>query len=96
MDIVGVGGAVQAFPSGVSLPMSNGNLPTENENESAHVKNLEIVDSNFKIKSSNKNKLEKLLDNNKCYGLKDGKKLIFFVESNLFAYGGPGGNFCGI
>ncbi|KAG7601950.1 putative neprosin [Arabidopsis thaliana] len=93
VDMVGVAGAVQASPSGISPPMGNGQLPSEDENKSAHVKGVQIVHSDFKY--SKKLKLEKLLDDNKCYGLKDGKKQ-FFKESNLFTYGGPGGNSCGI
>ncbi|KAG2274117.1 hypothetical protein Bca52824_056672 [Brassica carinata] len=86
VDMVGVTGVVQASPSGISPPMGNGHLPTQKEDESARVKT-----------SSFRNyKLEKLLDNNKCYGLKDGKKPIFAKEYNLFTYGGPGGDSCGI
>lgn len=95
MDIIGVTGAVRASSSGISPPMGNGLLPTEDETASAHVKNLEILDSEFKVQESNKYKLENVLDNNKCYGLKDGKKRIFFKEI-LFTYGGPGGDSCGI
>lgn len=88
MDIVGVGGAVQASPSGKSPPMGNGHLPSQDDNESARVRHLDIVNSNFKVKGSDKYKLEKLLDNNKCYGLKDGNKVGFFQEPVLFTYGG--------
>ncbi|XP_010423529.1 PREDICTED: uncharacterized protein LOC104708635 [Camelina sativa] len=90
VDMIGVGGIVQASPSGVSPPMGNGHLPTEDDNASARVRKLEILDSNFEIQESGKYKLEKLLDNDKCYGLKGGKKPI------LFTYGGPGGASCGI
>lgn len=93
--MVGVTGAVQASPSGKSPPMGNGHLPTNDENEAAGVKSLVIADSKFKVQQSDKYKLEKLLDNDKCYGLKDGKKR-FFKVSNLFTYGGPGGDSCGI
>ncbi|CAL9229182.1 unnamed protein product, partial [Arabidopsis halleri] len=89
VDMIGVGGIVQASPSGVSPPMGNGHNPTK-DNNAARVMKLEIVDSNFKIQESDKYKLEKLLDNDKCYGLKDGKKDISFT------YGGPGGKSCGI
>lgn len=93
--MVGVTGAVQASPSGISPPMGNGHLPTEDEKKSARVRNLNIIDSNFKVQRGDKYKLEKLLDNDKCYGLKDGKK-AWFKEPNLFTFGGPGGNSCGI
>ncbi|CAN6805779.1 unnamed protein product [Brassica oleracea var. botrytis] len=96
VDMVGVTGAVRASSSGISPPMGNGLLPTEDEKASAHVKNLEILDSEFIVQESNKYNLEKVLDNNKCYGLKDGKKGISFKESILFTYGGPGGDSCGI
>ncbi|EOA23041.1 hypothetical protein CARUB_v10003809mg, partial [Capsella rubella] len=96
VDMVGVGGVVQASPSGKSPPMGNGHLPSGDENESARVKLLEIVDSKFKVKGSDKYKLEKLLDNNKCYGLKDGKKRGWFKDPILFTYRGPGGDSCGI
>ncbi|KAF3549896.1 hypothetical protein DY000_02000480 [Brassica cretica] len=45
--MVGVTGAVRASSSGISPPMGNGLLPTEDEKASAHVKNLEILDSEF-------------------------------------------------
>ncbi|ESQ41127.1 hypothetical protein EUTSA_v10015562mg [Eutrema salsugineum] len=96
VDMVGVTGAVQSSPFGISPPMGNGHLPTKNEDESARVKSVKIIDSNFKIKGSDKYKLEKILDNDKCYGLRDGKTKYFFKVSNLFTYGGPGGNSCGI
>ncbi|KAG2274118.1 hypothetical protein Bca52824_056673 [Brassica carinata] len=96
VDMVGVTGVVQTSTSGISPPMGNGHLPTQKEDESARVKNLLIVDTKYNFMASRKYKLEKLLDNNKCYGLKDGKKRIFFKESNLFTYGGPGGDSCGI
>ncbi|CAH2060488.1 unnamed protein product [Thlaspi arvense] len=89
-SIVGVTGAVQTSPSGKNPPMGNGHLPTEDDTVSAHVEYLEIIDSNYRVQGSNKYKLEKLLDNNKCYGLKDGKKTI------LFKFGGSGGDSCGI
>ncbi|XP_010491014.1 PREDICTED: uncharacterized protein LOC104768681 [Camelina sativa] len=91
VDMIGVGGIVQASPSGVSPPMGNGHLPTEDDNASARVRKLEILDSNFEIQESGKYKLEKLLDNDKCYGLKGGRK-----KPMLFTYGGPGGASCGI
>ncbi|ANM69792.1 hypothetical protein AT5G04937 [Arabidopsis thaliana] len=90
VDMIGVGGIVQASPSGVSPPMGNGHKPTEDVNAAARVMKLEIVDSNYKIQESDKYKLEKLLDSAKCYGLKDGKGIV------LFSYGGPGGHSCGI
>ncbi|XP_033138382.1 uncharacterized protein LOC103846698 isoform X2 [Brassica rapa] len=96
VDMVGVTGVVQASPSGISPPMGNGHLPTQKEDESARVKNLLIVDTKYNFMPSRNYKLEKLLDNNKCYGLKDGKKPIFAKEYNLFTYGGPGGDSCGI
>ncbi|XP_013610547.1 PREDICTED: uncharacterized protein LOC106317242 isoform X1 [Brassica oleracea var. oleracea] len=96
VDMVGVTGVVQTSTSGISPPMGNGHLPTQKEDESARVKNLLIVDTKYNFMPSRNYKLEKLLDNNKCYGLKDGKKRIFFKESNLFTYGGPGGDSCGI
>lgn len=89
-DLVGVGGAVQASPSGISPPMGNGHLPTVEDIGSARVEDVKIIDANDMVKGSNKYKLEKLLDSNKCYGLMDGKKSI------LFKFGGPGGNSCGI
>ncbi|KAL0709366.1 hypothetical protein Bca4012_016344 [Brassica carinata] len=96
VNMVGVMGAVRASSSGISPPMGNGHLPTEDEKASPHVKSLKILDSKFNVKESSKYNLEKQLDNNKCYGLKDGKKRIFFKESILFTYGGPGGDSCGI
>lgn len=95
-DVVGVGGGVQASPSGKSPPMGNGHLPSENEDESACVKDFQFVDSKFKVKKGDKLKLGKVLDSNKCYGLKDGKNRGWFKDSVLFTYGGPGGDSCGI
>ncbi|AED90820.1 unnamed protein product [Arabidopsis thaliana] len=90
-NIVGVTGTVQASPSGQSPPMGNGHLPTDDEAGSARVGEVKFIDNDFVVKGSDQYKLEKLIDDsNKCYGLKDGKKLI------LFKYGGPGGNSCGI
>lgn len=89
-DIVGVTGAVHASSSGISPPMGNSHLPTEDHIESAHVKEVEIIDSNFNFVGIHEYKLEKFLDNDKCYGLKDGKKSV------LFKFGGPRGNSCGI
>ncbi|KAF2537637.1 hypothetical protein F2Q70_00006281 [Brassica cretica] len=94
VNMVGVTGAVQASPSGISPPMGNGHLPTKNEDESARVRHLVIVNSKFKGKELDISNLDKLLDSNKCYGLRDGKKRFFLVESNLFTYGGPGGKSC--
>ena len=94
VDMVGVTGVVQASPSGISPPMGNGHLPTKNEDESARVKHLLTVNSKFKIKERDINELVKLLDSNKCYGLRDGKKRFILIESNLFTYGGPGGTSC--
>ncbi|KAL1202211.1 Protein neprosin [Cardamine amara subsp. amara] len=94
-EMVGVTGGVQASPSGISPPMGNGHLPTEDESDSARVKNLRIVDSNYNVKDGFQIKLEKLIDNEKCYGLIAGKKR-FLKVSNLFTYGGPGGKSCGI
>ncbi|CAF1786833.1 unnamed protein product [Brassica oleracea var. botrytis] len=94
VDMVGVTGVVQASPPGISPPMGNGHLPTENEDESARVKHLLTVNSKFKIKERDINELVKLLDSNKCYGLRDGKKRFILLESNLFTYGGPGGTSC--
>ncbi|ESQ41129.1 hypothetical protein EUTSA_v10015383mg [Eutrema salsugineum] len=96
VDMVGVTGAVQSSPSGISPPMGNGHLPTKNEDESARVKSLVIITSDFKLKGSDKYKLEKILDSDKCYGLRDGKTKYFLKVSNLFTYGGPGGDSCGI
>ena len=94
VNMVGVTGAVQASPSGISPPMGNGHLPSKNEDESARVRHLVIVNSKFKGKELDISNLDKLLDSNKCYGLRDGKKRFFLVESNLFTYGGPGGKSC--
>ncbi|KAL1197073.1 Protein neprosin [Cardamine amara subsp. amara] len=89
-DIVGVLGEVQASPSGISPPMGNGHRPTEEDIGSAHVEEVQIIDSNFVVQGSGKYKFENILDSDKCYGLIDGK------DSILFKYGGPGGNSCGI
>ncbi|KAF8082832.1 hypothetical protein N665_0805s0005 [Sinapis alba] len=96
-DMVGVTGAVQASPSGKSPPMGNGYLPTKNEMESARVRDVDFIDSKFKVIGSKKFKLEKILDNDKCYGLRDGRKKGFDEGTYvLFTYGGPGGDSCGI
>ncbi|XP_013620036.1 PREDICTED: uncharacterized protein LOC106326667 [Brassica oleracea var. oleracea] len=92
-DMVGVLGVVQASPSGKSPPMGNGHLPTKHEKESARIENVEIIDSQFKAVGSRKYKLEKLLDSNKCYGLRAREDLPLH---DLFTYGGPGGDSCGI
>ncbi|WZZ22594.1 hypothetical protein YC2023_123981 [Brassica napus] len=50
VNMVGVTGAVQASPSGISPPMGNGHLPSKNEDASARVRHLVIVNSKFKGK----------------------------------------------
>ncbi|WZZ30359.1 hypothetical protein YC2023_013760 [Brassica napus] len=95
--MVGVTGAVQASPSGKSPPMGNGYLPTKSEMGSARVRDANIIDSNFKVIGSKKYKLEKILDSDKCYGLRDGRKKSFDEGTYvLFTYGGPGGDSCGV
>lgn len=95
--MVGVTGAVQDSPSGKSPPMGNGYLPTKNEMESARVRDVDIIDSNFKVIASKKCKLEKILDSDKCYGLREGRKKSFDEGTYvLFTYGGPGGDSCRI
>ncbi|KAL0823242.1 hypothetical protein Bca101_046919 [Brassica carinata] len=69
--------------------MGNGHLPTKHEKESARIENVEIIDSQFKAIGSRKYKLEKLLDSNKCYGLRAREDLPLH---DLFTYGGPGGD----
>ncbi|KAL1197065.1 Protein neprosin [Cardamine amara subsp. amara] len=89
-DIVGVGGGVQASPSGKSPPMGNGHFPTIHPIDSARVPDMRIMDSSHTFKPQSKFKFELLLDNDKCYGF--GTDYRGF----LFTYGGPGGDSCGI
>ncbi|CAN8236686.1 unnamed protein product [Cochlearia groenlandica] len=94
-DNVGVMGATRASPSGVSPPMGNGQFPNKDDSKCASVAKVFFVDSDFKTLLAEKLKLEKLLDSNQCYGLR-GPKKGFFPTTNLFTYGGPGGESCGI
>ncbi|CAL9228891.1 unnamed protein product [Arabidopsis halleri] len=90
VNIVGVGGVVKTSPSGNSPPMGNGHRPTEEDKDdmaSARVRDLLVIDSSYKFKRSKRSKLEYLLDNDKCYGLRKGKE-------HLFLFGGEGGDSC--
>lgn len=88
--MVGVTGAVQASPSGISPPMGNGHLPTKNAMDSARVPDMLIMDSSRKFKEYYKFKWDKLLANDKCYGFRKDYWIY------MFTYGGPGGDYCGI
>ncbi|CAN8237238.1 unnamed protein product [Cochlearia groenlandica] len=90
VNTVGVGGAVESSPSGKSPPMGNGNLPTNDDMHSARVKKLTTLTSRDKLfQYPDESDLEKVLDNDKCYGVKKGKQ-------HLLIFGGPGGDNCGI
>ncbi|KAL0709211.1 hypothetical protein Bca4012_016189 [Brassica carinata] len=89
-NILGIGGTVQSSPSGVSPPMGNGHLPTKKDMDSARVSEFLYRPKNSGFKNYYKySKLDKLLDSEKCYGLKKGHKYFF-------TFGGPGGDSCGI
>lgn len=89
-NILGIGGAVQSSPSGVSPPMGNGHLPTKKDMDSARVSEFLYRYENSDFKNYYQySKLDKLLDSEKCYGLKKG-------DDYFFTFGGPGGNSCGI
>ncbi|EOA22852.1 hypothetical protein CARUB_v10003582mg [Capsella rubella] len=93
VNMVGVGGAVESSPSsGISPPMGNGHLPAKDDKDdmvSARVQDILVLDSSKKFRGIDYSKLEIMLDSEKCYGLRRGKK-------HLFTFGGPGGNSCGI
>ena len=89
-NILGIGGAVQSSSSGVSPPMGNGHLPTKKDMDSARVSEFLYRYENSDFKNYYQySKLDKLLDSEKCYGLKKG-------DDYFFTFGGPGGNSCGI
>ncbi|KAF8095204.1 hypothetical protein N665_0339s0073 [Sinapis alba] len=89
-NILGIGGVVQSSPSGVSPPMGNGHLPTKKDMESARVAEFLYRYENSEFKNYYQySNLDKLLDSEKCYGLKKG-------GDYFFTFGGPGGNSCGI
>ncbi|EOA19592.1 hypothetical protein CARUB_v10002741mg, partial [Capsella rubella] len=89
-DIVGVGGVVQASPTGKSPPMGNGHLPALYAFYSARIPDLHIMDASRKFRRHKKFKLEMLVDSKKCYGLRKDK------ITSMFLFGGPGGDACGI
>ncbi|CAN8267714.1 unnamed protein product [Cochlearia groenlandica] len=97
-NMVGTGGAVQASPSGSSPPMGNGNFPSKDKTKSAIFSNIEALDSKYGRFEFSSFEVEKLIDNDKCYGIMYGKGRPF-VRNRLgffFNYGGPGGNSCGV
>ncbi|KAF3546510.1 hypothetical protein DY000_02000209 [Brassica cretica] len=76
-NILGIGGAVQSSSSGVSPPMGNGHLPTKKDMDSARVSEFLYRYENSDFKNYYQySKLDKLLDTEKCYGLKGGR--LFF------------------
>ncbi|WZZ49524.1 hypothetical protein YC2023_049631 [Brassica napus] len=74
-NMVGVGGVVQASHSGSSPPMGNGNFPNGGRLDSGLFSNIEVLNSNYEQRKMNSFPVENLLDSEKCYGLRIGKKL---------------------
>ncbi|XP_010494791.1 PREDICTED: uncharacterized protein LOC104771883 [Camelina sativa] len=97
-NVVGVGGVVQASPSGSSPPMGTGLFPTGDRRASAMFTNIEALNSNYEQRKISSFHMEKLLDSPNCYGLRIGKVKPFHrtLLGFFFNYGGPGGNSCGV
>ncbi|KAG2302394.1 hypothetical protein Bca52824_031045 [Brassica carinata] len=97
-NMTGVGGVVQASRSGSGPPMGNGNFPNGNHEDSATFTNIKVLNSNYEQSQMNSFPIDKLVDSDKCYGLKIGSLLPFYRLrfGFFFNYGGPGGNSCGV
>ncbi|KAF8100615.1 hypothetical protein N665_0220s0019 [Sinapis alba] len=95
-NMVGVGGVVQASPSGSSPPMGNGILPNGGPQDSGVFTNIEVLNSNYEQRKMNSFPLEILVDSVKCYGLRIGSEKRFPHLGFFFNYGGLGGNSCGV
>ncbi|CAN7045739.1 hypothetical protein IGI04_008411 [Brassica rapa subsp. trilocularis] len=97
-NMAGVGGVVQASRSGSIPPMGNGNFPNGGRLDSAIFTNIEVLNSNYEQRKMNSFHVDYLVDSEKCYGLKVGKKGFFYKNplGFYFNYGGPGGNSCGV
>ncbi|KAF8093697.1 hypothetical protein N665_0380s0017 [Sinapis alba] len=93
--MVGVGGTVQASPSGSSPPMGNGQLPSKNPKSSAIFTNVGFLNSHYVQSRFDSAPTDKILDSGKCYGLRYGDYMYTDLQFN-FNYGGPGGNSCGV
>ncbi|CAH8313905.1 unnamed protein product [Eruca vesicaria subsp. sativa] len=97
-SMVGVGGVVQASPSGSSPPMGNGKFPVGGRRDSAIFANIDVLNSDYEQSKINSFPIEILVDSPKCYGLRVGK-VKWYRRTRLgyfFNYGGPGGNSCGV
>ncbi|XP_010456388.1 PREDICTED: uncharacterized protein LOC104737818 isoform X2 [Camelina sativa] len=96
-NMVGVGGVVQASPSGLSPPMGNGKFPAHGPLRAALFSNVDVLNSKYEKRRINTLPVEELLDS-KCYGLRVGKRVKFWTTplGFFFNYGGPGGISCGV
>ncbi|AED97317.1 unnamed protein product [Arabidopsis thaliana] len=96
--MVGVGGVVQASPSGLSPPMGNGKFPAKGPLRSAMFSNVDVLYSKYEKGKINAFPIVELLDSSRCYGLRIGKRVRFWTSplGYFFNYGGPGGISCGV
>ncbi|WJX54322.1 hypothetical protein P8452_40220 [Trifolium repens] len=95
-SLIRFGGQTYASPNKDSPPMGSGRLPKEKFRNSAFMRNLEIIDSDYNEVDVNDRYMKPYTDtNSECYDLAyNGYQGPRYKQA--FLYGGPGGPNCGI